>query len=162
GEQLEALAAQEFAGSWEVVVADNGSTDDTVARALEHAASLPDLRVVDASQHRGASHARNVGAGAAKAPFLIFLDADDAAQPGWLPAMAEAARSADLITGRIVIILQHPVAGDQITNHCAPTQWSRLLRSNLAACGSRRGIDTVSRTLPVMSDRRSRLAVGAN
>jgi glycosyltransferase involved in cell wall biosynthesis len=129
GEQLEALAAQEFAGSWEVVVADNGSTDDTVARALEHAASLPDLRVVDASQHRGASHARNVGAEAAKAPFLIFLDADDAAQPGWLATMAEASRTADLIAGHTVLILRDAVAGDQVTTHSAPTAWSRVLPS---------------------------------
>ncbi len=130
GEQLEALAGQEWTGSWEVVVADNGSMDDTVARALEHAGSLPELQVVDASQRRGPSHARNVGAEAARAPFLIFLDADDIAQPGWLETMAEASRNADLIAGHTVSILRDPVTGDRPTSHqSAPTRWSRVLPS---------------------------------
>ena len=31
-DQLAALAAQEYLGDWEVLVADNGSTDDTPPR----------------------------------------------------------------------------------------------------------------------------------
>jgi glycosyltransferase involved in cell wall biosynthesis len=54
--QLAALAAQDYSGSWEVVVADNGSTDATVAIAREFASSLPHLVLVDASDRRGQSH----------------------------------------------------------------------------------------------------------
>ena len=56
-DQLAALAEQRFDGSWEVVVADNGSTDETRAVAARWAEKLPSLRVVDASQRRGVSHA---------------------------------------------------------------------------------------------------------
>jgi cellulose synthase/poly-beta-1,6-N-acetylglucosamine synthase-like glycosyltransferase len=62
-EQLRALAAQDFDGTWEVVVSDNGSTDGTVALVRDLAASFPvPLRVVDASRRPGPAHARNEGA----------------------------------------------------------------------------------------------------
>lgn len=97
--QLAALAAQVFAGTWEVVVADNGSSDDTVARALAWTGRLPRLRVVDASARRGPGAARNIGAAAAHAGILLFCDADDAAEPGWTAALAGALRRADAAAG---------------------------------------------------------------
>jgi glycosyltransferase involved in cell wall biosynthesis len=138
GDQLRSLSAQTWAGEWEVVVADNGSTDDTIARALEFAELLPDLRVVDASQRKGPSHARNVGAEAARGPFLIFLDADDVAQPGWLETMADASRLADLIAGPTVPVLRDPLAGDISTSQGAPTKLSRFL-PQISACAVRSG-----------------------
>jgi glycosyltransferase involved in cell wall biosynthesis len=100
GEQLEALAAQEYDGPWEVLVVDNGSTDGTVAVAQQWEASLPRLRVIDASQHSGSSYARNVGAREAAGDFLAFCDADDVVVVGWLSALAAAARDFDAVTGR--------------------------------------------------------------
>ena len=46
--QLEALASQEWSRPWEVVVADNGSTDGTIAVIERYRARLPAVRVVDA------------------------------------------------------------------------------------------------------------------
>jgi glycosyltransferase involved in cell wall biosynthesis len=54
----------------ETIVVDNASTDATRAIALDHGA-----RVVDESERRIA-RARNAGARAAKAPRLVFVDAD--------------------------------------------------------------------------------------
>ena len=102
GEQLAALEAQCFDGSWEVLVADNGSTDRTGERVLEWKDRLPDLRLVDASARRGRSPARNIGAAAARGDFLLFLDADDRATPGWLAAMADASRRGDVLGGAVV------------------------------------------------------------
>jgi glycosyltransferase involved in cell wall biosynthesis len=99
--QLAALCEQDYPGAWEVVVADNGSTDDTAAVAVQWRHKLPELRVVDAYAHPGINHARNVGAAAARGDFLVFCDADDAATPGWLRAMAQAARTADLVGGYV-------------------------------------------------------------
>ncbi|MGO4612689.1 glycosyltransferase family 2 protein [Nocardia sp. 2YAB30] len=97
--QLAALSRQQYPGAWEVVVADNGSSDDTVAVAIEWRPKLPRLRVADASSRKGINHARNVGAAEARGDFLIFCDADDSATPGWLLAMAKASHTADLIGG---------------------------------------------------------------
>lgn len=98
-EELEALAEQTYDGAWEVVVADNGSTDGTrrVCEAWAH--RLPDFRITDASDRPGSSHARNVGAAAARGELLAFCDADDVVDKGWLAAIVEAATHHDLVGG---------------------------------------------------------------
>jgi glycosyltransferase involved in cell wall biosynthesis len=57
----------------EVVVVDDGSTDDTVA-AVE--AFGPPVRLLRLP-HRGAGAARNAGFAAARGPLVAFLDSDD-------------------------------------------------------------------------------------
>lgn len=97
--QLGALAAQSFDGEWEVIVADNGSTDDTVARTHRWRDRLPGLRVVDASRRRGPSAARNIAAESARGEVLLFCDADDAAAPDWVRALAASLETADAASG---------------------------------------------------------------
>jgi glycosyltransferase involved in cell wall biosynthesis len=99
-EQLEALTTQTYDGAWEVVVADNGSTDPTREIAADYAARLPKLTIVDASERSGSSYARNLGAQNAAGDFLAFCDADDIVAPEWLEALATAARDFDAVTGR--------------------------------------------------------------
>jgi glycosyltransferase involved in cell wall biosynthesis len=102
GAQLDALAGQDYEADWEVVIADNGSTDGSQEVAKKWAQTRPNVRLIDASsQGRGPNHARNAGANAATGDFLAFCDADDVAGPGWLEAMAEAARDADIVGGRL-------------------------------------------------------------
>jgi hypothetical protein len=98
-EQLDALAAQRVPFAWEVVVADNGSTDGTAALARSYAGRLR-LRVVDASATPGAGAARNVGVSVAHAPLVAFCDADDVVGDGWLLAMRTALRDHAFVAGR--------------------------------------------------------------
>lgn len=100
GEQLEALARQEWSGRWEVIVADNGSRDDTLEVVERYRDRLPALRVIDASRVRGAAHARNAGAKAARAQKLAFVDADDVVAPGWVAAVAGALDRHELVASR--------------------------------------------------------------
>jgi glycosyltransferase involved in cell wall biosynthesis len=99
--QLGALASQDWDGPWEVIVADNGSDDGSADLARGWADRLP-IRVVDASDRRGASHARNVGAAAAHHPSLVWVDADDRVTAGWLRRMAESAQHADVFCSSYV------------------------------------------------------------
>ncbi len=99
GVQLEALAHQTFDGPWEVIVADNGSSDATLDVARSYADRLP-LRLVDAKDVRGAAHARNVGARAAQAPLLAFVDADDEVDHGWLSAVVASLEDHDAVASR--------------------------------------------------------------
>jgi glycosyltransferase involved in cell wall biosynthesis len=100
GDQLEALANQSWSEPWEIIVSDNGSSDDSVRVVERYTARLPHLRLVDASGRLGSSHARNVGARAATAPALAFCDADDEVGPGWVAAMATALTSHDFVACR--------------------------------------------------------------
>ena len=98
-DQLEALTRQTFDGSWEVVIADNGSTDGLreVARAFE--SRLPALRVVRADGRPGPSHARNIAAREAAGELLLFCDADDVVSPGWIEAMRSASEGTFVLAG---------------------------------------------------------------
>jgi glycosyltransferase involved in cell wall biosynthesis len=95
--QLEALAAQEFEGSWEVVAVDNASTDGS-RRIAERFRRRLSLVVVDAFERSGAGYARNVGAAHASGDKLLFVDADDEVAPGYLAAMAAGLDRHEFVT----------------------------------------------------------------
>lgn len=99
GAQLDALAAQDYPRPLVVVVADNGSTDDTAARAAAWRDRFGELRVVDASDRPGAAHARNVGTRAAGTELVLCCDADDVADPGWVRHLVAALAGADAVAG---------------------------------------------------------------
>jgi len=99
--QLDALAAQDFRGTWEIVVADNGSTDDTAAVAHAHADRFPSLRVVDASARPGRHHACNVGIADARGRVVLFVDADDTVAPDYVTAMTRALHDDPVVAARL-------------------------------------------------------------
>ena len=83
-----ALEAQTFDRSrFEVVIVDNGSSNDTpsVLAALA-GSSLLDLRVVRLEGNTGPARARNAGWRAALAPVVAFTDDDCVPSPRWLAA----------------------------------------------------------------------------
>ncbi|MEA2645036.1 MAG: hypothetical protein QOE92_119 [Chloroflexota bacterium] len=94
---LEALAGETVEGGFEVIVVDNGSTDDTRAVAEGFADRLPGLRVVDASATAGQWYASNVGVAAADGAGIVFLDSDDQFAPGYLAEMAAGLRESELV-----------------------------------------------------------------
>lgn len=99
--QLEALANQEWSEPWEVIISDNGSTDESVKIAQQYKERLPNLRIVDSSDRQGASYARNVGVLNATGEAVAFCDADDEVAPGWVAAMGKALSEYDFVTGRV-------------------------------------------------------------
>jgi len=63
--------------SWECVVVDDGSTDETAEIAQEFVAKDARFRVISHAEPRGLAASRNAGIAATTAPLLTFLDADD-------------------------------------------------------------------------------------
>ena len=89
GETIASALAQ--ADVAEVIVVDDGSTDNTVA--IVQAIPDPRLRLTinDAS---GVSAARNLGARTARGDWLMFLDADDRLRPDAVTTLLTAAKTA--------------------------------------------------------------------
>lgn len=100
-DQLAALARQECDRDWELVVADNGSRDQTAAIVASFTGRLPGLRVVDAGTRPGKSFALEAGTSAASADLLVFVDADDEVAPGFLAAMARGLDEHDVVAARL-------------------------------------------------------------
>lgn len=96
--QLDALAHQVGAPPFEVVIADNRSTDGTAATARRWAGAFPcGLRVVGAPARQGVSHARNRGCQEARAEHILICDADDRVQPNWVREMARAVQKSPVV-----------------------------------------------------------------
>jgi GT2 family glycosyltransferase len=108
--QLEALSRQSWPGEWEVIVADNGSSDRSRDIVESYRGRVPGLRLVDASDRRGQAHARNMGAAAATGDAFLFCDADDEVGAGWLAAMGRALAVHDFVACRYDQEKLNPVA----------------------------------------------------
>ena len=98
--QLQALAESQGCGQFEVIVADNGSTDLTASIATQFAEVL-DLRVIDASRGPGINVARNEGVKASRAHKILICDGDDEVDRGWIAALSAALDTAGVTGGSI-------------------------------------------------------------
>ncbi len=85
---LQGILEQELT-DFELVVIDDGSTDDTQAMLQQFAANHPNLRIDILRNERniGANPSRNRGIAATTAPLVCFLDCDSIPEPQWLRAI---------------------------------------------------------------------------
>lgn len=109
-EQVKRLDCEVTHRSFEVIVVDNRSTDDTEESLGPVLASSRRVRRVSAHDRPGVAYARNVGVRAARGKYLLFCDSDDVVQPGWIDAMADGLDEWDMVGGRIVTTGINPEA----------------------------------------------------
>lgn len=102
--QLSALARQKCDEPWELIVVNNGSTDDTVKIAESYRNKFSNFRIVDASDKQGLSYTRNVGVLNAQSDAVAFCDADDKVHDGWVASMLAALKEHNLVAGKIRLI----------------------------------------------------------
>src|SRR2546430_434152 len=85
----------------EVIVIDDGSTDDTE----EVCRKFSDKIVYQRKNNQGVAVARNYGASIAKADWLLFLDADDRLMPHAVESLLDAANksSCSVVYGFVLL-----------------------------------------------------------
>lgn len=106
----------------EIIVVDDGSTDNSVAVLTARRETMPHLRIVRHNRSGGQSAAVHSGVLAATAPIILTLDGDGQNPPEELPKLA-APLLADT-TGRIGL-----VAGQRVGRQ---DTWSKKIASRLA------------------------------
>ena len=70
--------------NFEIIVVDNGSTDDSVEMVQ---AEYPEVRLLKLGDNYGFIVACNRGAKLTQADILVMLNNDTEAEPGWLQAL---------------------------------------------------------------------------
>jgi hypothetical protein len=97
---ISSVQTQSFA-NWEMVVVDDGSTDDSCKRVAE--LGDPRIRIIQQT-NQGVSAARNAGILAAQSELIAFLDADDE----WLPTYLDSL---------MALVVRYPAAGWYATSY---------------------------------------------
>ncbi|GAB3530121.1 hypothetical protein GCM10027443_10330 [Pontibacter brevis] len=98
-EALESVLAQDYP-NWEVMLVDDGSTDNSTVIAKAYAQKYPGKIVYlehEGHSNKGLSSSRNLAIAHAKGAYVAFLDADDV----WLPG---------LLSNQVRIMQQQSVA----------------------------------------------------
>jgi GT2 family glycosyltransferase len=89
-ECLKSLVSQTVAG-FEVILVDNGSTDDSVALAEDFLGCLRfSLRIIKNARNLGFCAGNNIGIAAASGSFIALLNNDAVADSGWLEQLHTA------------------------------------------------------------------------
>ena len=107
---LSLLGQNDYAGSWELLLVDNNSTDGTASESARFAADYPaaPYRYI-LETRQGLSHARNRGIDEAQGDWLVFLDDDAFVAPDYLSNLAQHLLTADFdaFGGRIVPLFEN-------------------------------------------------------
>ncbi len=114
--------------SAEVVVSDNGSSDDSLALLREHHGGDGRLKILENRQNLGFARGSNRAMGEVKAPFLLFLNPDCIVGEGALErtlAFMEATPNA----GMCGCVVRDPNGTEQVASRrVIPDPWIGLAR----------------------------------
>ena len=116
GECLEAILAQSVQ-PLEVIVIDDGSTDDSVAVAERCAARAPHVRLVRHDRNRGVFEAFATGLAEARGECVYLHSADDRVLPGFIERSLE-------------LLARHPEAGLCCSDPASFEDGSAVIRRN--------------------------------
>lgn len=121
---LESIVAQRANGTtYEVIVVDNNSTDETrgVVEAFAGNGHAPVRYVLE--ERQGVSHARNAGILNARAPIVAFFDDDVRVSPDWVATIKrlfDSYRNADCLGGKVLPIWEQEPPAWLTRDHWAP------------------------------------------
>ena len=138
-----ALAA---APSFEVVVIDDNSTDDTAARVERALEEYPTLRLIRHSRRAGKSAGLVTGARVAEGEWLVFVDGDRQNDPAdIMPMLAARERGTDIVLVNSVRVNRKDTLSKRLASRFANRLRAALLRDDCPDTGS--GLKLIRRDL---------------
>lgn len=101
---IDSVLAQTFS-DYEIIVVDDGSTDNSGVIAAQYAARHPCIRVIT-QENGGLGAARNTGIEAAQGEYLLLVDSDDTIAPEALQVLMDTTicTDADLVIFDLLLI----------------------------------------------------------
>lgn len=90
--------------NWELLAADDGSTDQSLAVLARWSEIDPRIQVLKSTQNLGSGGARNVALKHASAPQIAYLDCDDEYFPDYLECVVRHQGEADVLVFRYDVL----------------------------------------------------------
>jgi GT2 family glycosyltransferase len=132
--------------TFETILVDNGSGDDSVAFVRQR---FPEVRIVQLPENRGFAGGNNAGVREARGEYVALLNNDTAVEPTWLQALAAGVDqpAGFAVTTSCIVYMEDPSridsAGDGLLrwggpfkhHHGGPVDLARESREVFAACG---------------------------
>lgn len=122
-------AALQAHAPFEIIVVDDGSTDNSVAVLMARAQTMPHLRIVRHDRSGGQSAGVHSGVLAAKAPIICTLDGDGQNPPEELPKLA--APLLNDATGRIGLVAGQRVGRQDTLSKRWASKFANGLRARM-------------------------------
>lgn len=120
---------QELQESWELIIVDDGSQDNTQEVLISLKSSIRELRIIVFENNSGQSSAFDAGFKAARGEYVITLDGDGQNDPKDIPALIKAAQEGfDLVVGK------RAKRNDPITKKCI-SKLSNFIRKRVCQDG---------------------------
>jgi glycosyltransferase involved in cell wall biosynthesis len=114
--------------SLELVVVDDGSSDNSAAIIAQYASEFPYYKVIEQT-NQGVSAARNTGLAEATGEYVAFPDIDDVIYPGMYPRLLEMAKKTISMSPPVTAPIFTMTAdlrkkSSRLTNCNPPTCWT--------------------------------------
>lgn len=133
---IDSVLAQTYP-HWEMIIVNDGSTDDSATTIAHYAAKDARIKTIELDSNTGAGQARNSGTKIAKGRYIAFLDSDD----WWVKTKLETQLSfmqahnlAFTYTSYQLINLHNQVLGEFITKKTV--DYFDLLKTNSIGCST--------------------------
>ncbi len=113
-EAITSVLHQQDAPALEVIVVDDGSTDDSAAVAQRFGPAVSCVRIA----HRGLSAARNAGAELARGEYLLHLDSDDVLTASSLSRLMAGfcgQSAVDIVVGQMISFVSPELGAEMAT-----------------------------------------------